>query len=107
MFKNNVLIPIIPTHITATLRLEVIYLDAQLGFLPSDISARYLHATGSNDFLCASIDTDITCLLGRWRSDEMLRYLYIQAGPVMQDFSHRILEVGNFTLIPNKDAPTF
>jgi hypothetical protein len=55
--------------------------------------------------LCAHVDTDIIRLLGRWRSDEMLRYLHVQAEPVMRDFSRRMLSGGTFTLLPNQDVP--
>jgi hypothetical protein len=57
--------------------------------------------------LCAQVDTDIIRLLGRWRSDEMLRYLTVQAAPVMRDFSSRMLNQGSFTLHPNQDVPMF
>jgi hypothetical protein len=57
--------------------------------------------------LCAQVDSDILRLLGRWRSDEMLRYLHIQAEPVMRDFSRRMLIGGAFTLLPNQTVPLF
>jgi hypothetical protein len=57
--------------------------------------------------LCAQVDTDIIRLLGRWRSDEVLRYLTVQAAPVMQDFSSWMLNQGSFTLHPNQDVPMF
>jgi hypothetical protein len=31
-------------------------------------------------------------LVGRWRSDEMLRYLHVQAEPTMRGFSARMLQ---------------
>jgi hypothetical protein len=55
--------------------------------------------------LCAHVDSDVIRLLGRWRSDKMLRYLHIQAEPVMRDFSRRMLAGGSFTLLPNQDVP--
>jgi hypothetical protein len=57
--------------------------------------------------LCAQVDTDVIRLLGRWRSDEMLRYLHIQAEPVMRDFARRMLVGGSFTLLPNQTVPLF
>jgi hypothetical protein len=57
--------------------------------------------------LCAQVDTNVIRLLGRWRSDEMLRYLTVQAAPVMRDFSSRMLNHGSFTLLPNSDVPMF
>ena len=95
-----------PTMITRTLRDAVRYLSpASLGFLPTDVSARCLRAAGANALLCAKVDTDIIRLLGRWRSDEMLRYLHLQAAPVMRNFARDMLAGGNFTLIPNQLVP--
>ena len=78
-----------------------------MGFLPQDVSARCLRAAGANALLCGGVDTDVIRLLGRWRSDEMLRYLHTQAGPVLRDFSRKMLAGGSFTLIPNQHVPTF
>ena len=78
---------------------------AALGFLPSDVSARCLRAAGANALLCAKVDTDVIRLLGRWRSDEMLRYLHLQAAPVMKNFARAMISGGEFTLIPNQLVP--
>ena len=56
--------------------------------------------------LCANVDTDIIRLLGRWRSDEMLRYLHLQAEPIMRNFAPKMLSGGAFVLLPNADVPT-
>lgn len=94
-----------PADITTALRCSTAVLGPGLGFNPSDISARSLRAAGAMALLCAKVDTDIIRLLGRWRSDEMLRYLHIQAEPLMRDFSRRMLHHGNFALIPNQEVP--
>jgi hypothetical protein len=46
-------------------------------------------------------------LVGRWCSDEMLRYLHVQAEPTMRGFSARMLQHGSFVLLPNNDVPCF
>ena len=97
---------ITPNDITKALRQAVTYLGPSLGFLPTDVSARCLRAAGANALLCANVDTDIIRLLGRWRSDEMLRYLHLQAAPVMNNFSRLMLAGGTFTLIPNQLVPS-
>ena len=104
--EDNIVVPIKPNHITHAIRLAVTYLGPSLGFLPSDVTARCLRAAGANALLCGGVDTDIIRLLGRWRSDEMLRYLHTQAGPVLRDFSKKMLAGGSFTLIPNQQVPT-
>ena len=98
---------ITPREITAALRTAVAFLGPSLGFLPTDVTARCLRAAGANALLCSNVDTDIIRLLGRWRSDEMLRYLHLQAGPLMSDFARRMLQGGTFTLIPNQLVPVF
>lgn len=95
-----------PADITEALRLTVHTLGpANLGFLPSDITARCLRAAGAMALLCAHVDTDLIRLLGRWRSDEMLRYLHLQAEPVMRNFAPLMLQGGTFTLHPNAQVP--
>jgi hypothetical protein len=97
--------PVKPGDITSSLRASTTYLGPSVGFLPHDISARSLRAAGAMALLCAQVDSDIIRLLGRWRSDEMLRYLHIQAEPVMRHFAERMLRGGTFTLLPNQDVP--
>ena len=106
-YSQSGLVSVRPSDITDAIRLAVTYLGPSLGFLPSDVTARCLRAAGANALLCAGVDTDIIRLLGRWRSDEMLRYLHTQAGPVLRDFSRKMLSGGNFTLIPNQAVPSF
>ena len=105
---HNVLRPVRPADITSALRAAVTALNpASLGFLPSDVSARCLRAAGAMALLCANVDTDHIRLIGRWRSDEMLRYLHVQAEPVMRDFSRLMLFGGAFRLHPNAAVPLY
>jgi hypothetical protein len=97
--------PIMPKDITEMLRLSTAAVGPSVGFLPADISARSLRAAGAMALLCAHVDSDTIRLVGRWRSDEMLRYLHVQAEPVMRDFSRRMLHGGDFSLLPSSDVP--
>jgi hypothetical protein len=92
---------ITPSELTALLRMSTHLLGPTYGFLPSDVSARSLRAAGAMALLCANVDTDRIRLLGRWRSDEMLRYLHVQAEPVMRNFASQMLAGGHFALLPN------
>lgn len=94
-----------PADITNELRLAAAVLGPALGFLPKHVSARSLRASGAMALLCANVDTDKIRLIGRWRSDEMLRYLHVQADRVMQHFSSRMLSGGHFSLLPNHEVP--
>jgi hypothetical protein len=51
--------------------------------------------------LCADVDPDKIRLLGRWRSDEMLRYLHVQALPIVTPFASLMVRHGYFSFIPN------
>ena len=84
------------------------FLDPELGFLPSDVSARCLRAPEATVLLNAKVDGDIIKLLGRWHSDAMLRFLHLQATPIMKDhYSRLMLSGGSFTLIPNQLVPSY
>jgi hypothetical protein len=52
--------------------------------------------------LCANVDTDRIRLLGRWQSDKMLKYLHVQAVPVVAPLCSAMLRHGHFTLLPNR-----
>jgi hypothetical protein len=59
-------------------------------------------------FVLTLTQADIICLVGRWRSDEILCYLHIQAEPTMRGFSaHMLLQHGYFILLPNNNVPCF
>ena len=55
--------------------------------------------------LCANVDTDMIRLMGRWQSDVMLRYLHLQAQPVMNKFANKMLTGGHYVLQPGQDVP--
>ena len=97
--------PIKPADLTSTLRNHVTILGPSLGFTPSDVSVRSLRAAGANALLTASVDTDVIRLIGRWRSDEMLRYLHVQNGSLMAGYSRLMLTTGDYNLIPNQYVP--
>ena len=95
---------ITPSDITSLLRLAVTVLGNAHGFRPTDVSARSLRAAGAMALLCADVDSDRIRLLGRWQSDQMFRYLHVQAEPLMRNFSSRMLQGGNYALLPNHAA---
>ena len=70
-----------PTLITKTLRDAVSFIGADLGFLPSEVSVRSLRVAGATALLIAKVDPDVIRLLGRWRSDKMLRHLHLTSEP--------------------------
>jgi len=86
--------------ITEALRMATAVVGPSVGFKPSDITARSLRAGGAMALLCADVDPDIIRLLGRWKSDTMFRYLFVQARPLVNRFAQRMLEDGDFDLLP-------
>lgn len=64
------------------------------------LSARSLRPGGATALLCANVDKDAIQLLGRWKSDAMLRYLRIQAHVHANNFAQRMLDHGSYTFAP-------
>ena len=94
------------SDITAALRATVTFIGPHLvGLSPSDITAKSLRASGAMALLVSRVDTDLIRLLGRWRSDEMLRYLHLQAQPIMQRFARLMVTHGDYHLLPNAAIP--
>jgi len=90
------------TILTHYLRLAVTTLGHQYGISAPDVSIRSLRSSGAMALLCAKVDTDMIRLLGRWRSDEMLRYLHVQSFPLVAPLASQMLHHGHFTLMPNQ-----
>jgi hypothetical protein len=65
-----------------------------------DVTVRSTRAGGAMALLCAGVDSDRIRLVGRWRSDEMYRYLDVQAQPVMNGLAAAMLGGGDFRLTP-------
>jgi hypothetical protein len=88
-----------PAAITAFVRAAVV-LSPDLGIVPSEVSARSTRAGGAMALMCAGVDSDRIRLIGRWRSDELYRYLHVQAHPVMNGIAAAMFHGGNYRLTP-------
>ena len=95
-----------PRFITNALRHAALQVQDETGIDPALISARSLRPGGATALLCAGIDSDAIQLLGRWRSDAMLRYLRVQAHTFASRYSHRMWAAGNFTFAPSPPKST-
>ena len=89
-----------PDFITNALRHSAKLLETATGIDAALISARSLRPGGATALLCANVDKDAIQLLGRWKSDAMLRYLRIQAATHSQHYSQRMLDHGSYTFAP-------
>jgi hypothetical protein len=96
---------LLPSHITFYLR-GAVRLSPDLGFTTSDVSARSTRAGGAMALLCAGIDGDRIRLIGRWKSDEMYRYLHVQAQPVMTGVAAAMFRSGHYRILPGSTLPT-
>ena len=70
------------------------------GYTSRDVSARSTRAGGAMALLCAGVDRDRIRMIGRWRSDEMYRYLHVQAQPVMTGIAAAMLRGGSYQMAP-------
>ena len=52
----------------------------------------------------SGVDTDIISMLGRWRSDNMFRYLHLTAEPIMRKFAAKMLQA-DYTMAPSQLVP--
>jgi hypothetical protein len=100
-YTNNSTASINTTTLTQRLRTACTTLGPTVGITPQDISIRSLRSSGAMALLCADVDPDRIRLLGRWRSDEMLRYLHVQALPIVAPLSTLMVQHGFFSFIPN------
>ena len=97
-----------PTMITAHLKATVKLLKGtHLGFTYKDVYARSLWAAGTMALLCSGVNTGIISLIGRWRSDKMLRYLHVQAEPIIRNYSKLMINHGNYNLLPHNEVPIY
>ena len=54
--------------------------------------------------LVGKFDPDIIQILGRWRSDEMFRYLHLSAEPIMKNFAVKMLNA-DYIIAPSQLVP--
>ena len=92
-------------QLTAAIHLQVAIRGAAYNLSPADVSTCSLRASGAMALLLAGIDADRIKLVGRWRSDEMFRYLHAQAEPVMRLFARSMLLGGQYSLLPAPPGP--
>jgi hypothetical protein len=93
------------TTLTTHLCSAAVAVGAASGITAADISICSLRSSGAMALLCAKVDPDKIRLMGRWQSDEMLRYLHVQAFPITATFASQMLQHGSFALLPNNRLP--
>jgi site-specific recombinase XerD len=75
------------------------------GIAADEFSAHSLRASGATALLCGKVDMIIIHILGHWHIDAMIRYLHMQAQPIVQHFAEKMYKNGNYSLLPDETVP--
>jgi hypothetical protein len=102
--KHNKPCKVTTTVVTKLLRKAAALVQLTTGIDPQSITSRSLRSGGATALLCAGAHPHLIALIGRWRSESILTYLRAQTTPSAKRFSVLMLEHGNFTFHPNRDA---
>jgi len=105
VYTNSGVLHVRSIDLTRTIRQSAQALFPITGIDPRELSSRSTRPGGAMALLCARVDSDIIRLVGRWRSDEMFRYLHAQAYPLMHTFAQQMITHGSFTLAPGQHVP--
>jgi hypothetical protein len=97
--------PLRSNDVTDTLRNATAATQHLTGLSPKDITAKSLRAGGAMALLCGKVDHNLIQILGRWHSDSMVRYLHLQAKPVMQGFASKMFNHGSYSFLPEETVP--
>ena len=99
---------VVSRDITTALRAGIALVGRDsLDIAPNEVEARSLRAGGATALLVAGVDTDTIQLLGRWRSDAMIRYLHIQANPVVRRYARDMFSGGHISFRPGTLVPSY
>jgi len=82
---------------TSALRTAAASVQATTGIPPDRLSVRSLRLGGATAMLCANIDSDLIKLVGRWKSDAMLRYLRVGSHEPTSAIASRMHAAGSYT----------
>jgi hypothetical protein len=75
------------------------------GIHASEISARSLRAGGAMAMMYSKIDMNNIRMMGRCHSDAMMRYLHLQAQPIIERYAAKMFNNGTYTFQPNETVP--
>lgn len=88
---------------TQEIRNSIAAIGPSVGLQPHEVSARSLRASGAMALLLAGVDTDIIRIIGRWRSDAMLRYLHVTARTLTHNHARLMHAAGDYDLLAPAD----
>ena len=100
VFKGDEWSTVCRAEITAALCATTTIIGPQVGFILEDVNALLVRFDGTMDLLMTCINTDMIRLMGRWRSNAILRYLHTTAQTFTEGFAARMVQHGYYALIP-------
>jgi hypothetical protein len=75
---------------------------SKTGITAAEISTHSLRADGAMAMLCDKIDLDRIQMMSRWHSDDMMRYLHIQAQPIINDYAAKMCNRGTYAFLTDE-----
>ena len=94
--------------ILKTLKTSIYFCRPKLVFEAKDVSALSLCADGDMALLLSGVDINTIKPIGLWTSNEILKYLHVQADPLMRNFSRTMLTHGKHYFLPHQEeVPCF
>jgi hypothetical protein len=55
--------------------------------------------------LNGKVDISNIQMVGRWHSDAMMRYLHVQAQPILGNYADRMFKEGTYSFLPDETVP--
>lgn len=92
--RHNRRQPVKSQEVTQLLHRSVTMLGQDYNLSTSEVDCRSLRPSGAMALLCSEIDPDNIRIMGRWKSDAMLRYLHAEALPMRQHLAQAMLQGG-------------
>jgi hypothetical protein len=94
-----------PKDVTDTLRHAMRLNFHRTGIKAAEIIARSLRASGAMAMFFGKIYINNIRFMGRWHSDAMMRYLHVQAHPIVGCFAAVVYNNGAYTFQPDETVP--
>jgi hypothetical protein len=91
--------------ITDTLRHAITMNYHRTGIHATEVSERSLHPGGAMEMMCRKIDMNNIRMMGRWHSDAMMRYLHVQAQPIIERYTENMFNNGTYIFQPDETLP--
>jgi hypothetical protein len=91
--------------ITDTLRHVMTMNYHRTGIHATEVSAQSLRAGGAMAMMCSKIDMNNIRMMGRWHRDVMMRYLHVQAHPIIDHYAAKVFNNGTYTFQPDETVP--